>query len=58
MKNILTAFLFCLAAAPAAGGAPGPQPYTEPGYFSVTFPQGWVKKEEGMGLSADRKSVV
>jgi len=58
MKNILTAFLFCLAAGPAAGGeAKGPQPYTEPGYFSVTFPPGWVKKEEALGLSEEDKKV-
>lgn len=58
MKNILMTLLFCLAAGPvSAGEAKGPQPYTEAGYFSVAFPQGWVKKDEGMGLSPDEKKV-
>ena len=57
MKRILIAAVFCLAAGPASGEAPAGQAYTEGGYFSVVFPQGWVKKEKALGLSDDEKKV-
>jgi len=57
MKNLLIAAAFCLAAGPASGETPAGQAYTEGKYFSVVFPGGWVKKEEGLGLSDAEKMV-
>lgn len=45
-----------LAAASAPARAAG-QPYTEGKYFSVTVPEGWVKKEKPLGLTDAEKGV-
>ncbi len=57
MRNLLMAAAFCLTAGPAQGEAPRGQAYAEGKYFSVVFPPGWVKKEEGVGLSDEEKKV-
>lgn len=57
MRNLLMAAAFCLAAGPAQGEVPAGQVYTEGKYFSVVFPQGWVKKEAALGLSDEERKV-
>lgn len=57
MLDLLTALALCLAPAPAAAANAGGQAYTEPGYFSVTLPAGWTKKEAGLGLADGEKKV-
>lgn len=57
MKALITAFLFCLPPAFAAGASPAGQQYSEGKYFTFTVPPGWVKKDEGIGLSDGSKKV-
>ncbi|MDD2805359.1 MAG: hypothetical protein PHV33_07370 [Elusimicrobiales bacterium] len=52
----MTAVL-CLTAGPVLGATPAGRTYTQDKCFSVVFPQGWVKKEEGLGLSDAEKKV-
>lgn len=57
MLNLFAAAALLLSAGQAAAGAPAPQVYTENNYFSVAIPAGWVKKDEGLGLSDAEKKV-
>jgi len=57
MSHFLLAAALCLAAAPSVGAAPAAQAYTEGEYFTVTVPEGWTKKEPGLGLSDAEKKV-
>jgi len=56
LKILFLAAGLALAAAPAPASAAG-QPYTEGKYFSVTVPEGWVKKEKPLGLTDAEKGV-
>jgi len=57
MKHLLIAAAFSIAAGPAMAEPPAGQVYKEGKYFSVVFPQGWVKKEKAFGLSDEEKKV-
>ncbi len=53
----LVIFAALSAVDPSAAAAPEARTYTEAGYFTVAVPAGWVKKDEGIGLSDAEKKV-
>ncbi len=55
INKILAAAALCLACLPAASGAG--TPYTESGYFTVVFPEGWVLGARDQGVTQDEKKV-
>jgi hypothetical protein len=57
MINLIMAAALSFAAGPALAGASSGQVYTEGKYFTVSIPAGWVKKDEGLGLSDAEKKV-
>ncbi|MDA8131661.1 MAG: hypothetical protein M0011_09185 [Elusimicrobia bacterium] len=57
MRKHLLYVSLLLAACPALAVAPAGQTYTEGKYFTFKVPDGWVKKEEGLGLSDSEKKV-
>lgn len=56
MLNLIMA-LALSAAGPAPAQDTAGQAYTESNYFTVTVPAGWVKRDEGLGLSDAEKKV-
>ena len=57
MRYLFLAAVVFLAACPSRAADTGARPYTEKTYFSVAFPPGWVKTDEGLGLSDEEKKV-
>ncbi len=58
MRFLLAASVLCLGAAlSAAAAGPAASVYTEKGLFTVSFPEGWVRAETGLGLSSEEKKV-
>lgn len=55
--KLLIAALLCLPPALSSAASPKAKKYSEGKYFTITIPAGWVKKEEGAGLSDGSKRV-